>query len=51
MMIGMKDESYDAPIKRLMEMAKCKMLYRELDEIRRKGDYIKLDDIDGYEGN
>jgi hypothetical protein len=45
-MIGMKGESYDVPIKRLLETAKCQMLYRELDEIRNKGDYIKGDDID-----
>ncbi len=45
-MLGMKGESYDALIKRLIETAKCQMLYRELDEIRLKGDYIKVDDID-----
>jgi len=40
----------DALIKRLLEMEKCQILYRELDEIRRKGDYIKVEE-DGYEGN
>ena len=44
-MISMKGESYDALL-RLIETAKCRMLYRELDDIRRKGDYIKVDDID-----
>lgn len=34
-MLGMKGESYDALLKRLIETAKCQMLYRELDEIRR----------------
>lgn len=45
-MLGMKGESYDALIKRLIEAAKCQMLYRELDEIRLRGDYIKIEDID-----
>lgn len=45
-MLGMKGESYDALIKRLIEAAKCQMLYRELDDIRSKGDYIKIEDID-----
>ena len=45
-MLGMKGESYDALLRRLIEAAKCQMLYRELDEIQRKGDYIKIDDID-----
>jgi len=45
-MPGMKDESYDALLRRLIEAAKCQMLYRELDEIQRKGDYMKIDDID-----
>jgi len=45
-MLGMKGESYDVLIKRLIEIAKCQMLYRELDEIRRKDDYIKIEDID-----
>ncbi len=42
----MKDKSYDALLRRLIEAAKCQMLYRELDKIRRKGDYMKIDDID-----
>jgi len=42
-MLGMKGESYDALIKRLIEAAKCQMLYREMDEIRRKDDYIKCE--------
>ena len=45
-MPGMKDESYDALLKRQIEAAKCQMLYRELDEIQRKGDYKKIDYID-----
>ena len=45
-MPGKKDESYDALLRRLIEAAKCQMLYRELDEIQRKGDYMKIDDID-----
>ena len=45
-MPGMKDESYDALLRRLIEAAKCQILYRELDKIRRKGDYMKIDDID-----
>ncbi|MCZ7362792.1 MAG: hypothetical protein O8C58_05605 [Candidatus Methanoperedens sp.] len=45
-MLGMKGESYDALLRRLIETAKCQMLYRELDDIRCKGDYIKVDDID-----
>ena len=45
-MPGMKGGSYNALLRRLIETAKCQMLYRELDEIRRKGDYIKIDDID-----
>lgn len=43
-MLGMKGESYDALLRRLIETAKCQMLYRELDEIRNKGDYIKVDE-------
>ena len=35
-----------AIIRRLIETAKCQMLYREMDEIRRKGDYRKVDDVD-----
>ncbi|MFZ3382544.1 MAG: hypothetical protein WA144_01335 [Candidatus Methanoperedens sp.] len=42
----MKDGSYDALLRRLIEAAKCQILYRELDKIRRKGDYMKIDDID-----
>ena len=45
-MLGMKGESYDALLRRLIEVAKCQMLYRDLDEIRRKGDYVKIEDID-----
>lgn len=45
-MLGMKGESYDALLRRLIETAKCQMLYRELDKIRNKGNYIKLEDID-----
>lgn len=45
-MLGMKGESYDALLRRLIEAAKCRMLYRELDEIQSKGDYTKIDDID-----
>lgn len=45
-MLGMKGESYDALIRRLIEAAKCQMLYRELDDIRQKGDYLKIEDID-----
>ncbi|CAG0969271.1 hypothetical protein FLAV_01130 [Flavobacteriales bacterium] len=45
-MPGMKGESYDALLRRLIEAAKCQMLHRELDEIQRKGDYMKIDDID-----
>ncbi len=42
----MKGDSCDAPQRRLIETSKCQRLYRELDEIRRKGDYIKVNDID-----
>jgi hypothetical protein len=45
-MIGMKGESYDALLRRLIETAKCQMQYRDLDDIRSKGEYIKVDDID-----
>ena len=45
-MLGMKGESYDALLRRLIETAKCQMLYRDLDEIRHKGDYVKIEDID-----
>jgi hypothetical protein len=45
-MLGMKGESYDALVRRLIEAAKCQMLYRELDDIRQKGDYMKIEDID-----
>ena len=45
-MLGMKGESYDALLRRLIETAKCQMLYRDLDEIRRKENYVKIEDID-----
>jgi hypothetical protein len=45
-MLGMKGESYYALLRRLIEAAKCHILYRELDEIRRKGVYMKIEDID-----
>lgn len=45
-MLGMKGESYDALIRRLIEAGKCQMFYRELDEIRSKGGYVKIEDID-----
>ena len=37
---------FDALPSRLIEAAKCQMFYRELDEIQRKGDHIKIDDMD-----
>ncbi len=37
---------HNALIKRLIEVAKCQMFYKELDEIRNKGDYVKIEDID-----
>lgn len=45
-MFGMKGESYGALIRRLIEEAKCQKFYRELDEIRLKGRYIKIENID-----
>jgi hypothetical protein len=41
-----KIESHESSIIRLIDTAKCQSLYRELDEIRRKGDYLKVDDLD-----
>lgn len=45
-MLGMKGESYDALIRRLIEEAKCQRFYHELDEIRLKDKYIKIENID-----